>query len=281
MSGEKVICRRISDGVYLRIPDTFDLRQIAESGQCFRLTPTPNGGYIAVTGTHLVEIASHEDGGYIFHCPYEEFRDVWIPYFDLTADYKAYQQKMVGDPFLRKAIAAGGGIRILRQDFWEMVVTFTISQRNSIPRIRKTVDTLCQMYGTPLREVNGQMFYSFPRPEQLKGKDLPATLGYRKDYIKELTEYSDGFWKILQTKNDEIVWRTLTSMRGIGEKVANCVMLFGLHRMDRYPVDVWINRMNEEIYHGEFDPAAYAGFAGYVQQLQFFYYRLIVKEGSE
>ena len=247
MSGEKVICRRVSDGVLINIPHTFDLKQIADSGQCFRLTALQDGGYVAITGMKLVKITPGTNGG---------------PYFDLSADYEAYQQKMAGDPFLREAIAAGGGIRILKQDLWEMVVTFIISQRNNIPRIRKAVDVLCQTFGTPLGEIDGQQFYSFPTPAQLRGQDLsPASLGYRESYVKEMAEYDEDFWVQLQ-------------------KVANCVMLFGLHCMDSYPRDVWINRMIDDVYHGNFDPSQYAGFAGYVQQLQFFYYRKTAKEES-
>lgn len=161
MSGEKVICRRVSDGVLINIPHTFDLKQIADSGQCFRLTALQDGGYVAITGMKLVKITPGTNGGYVFYCPYDEFRDVWMPYFDLSADYEAYQQKMAGDPFLREAIAAGGGIRILKQDLWEMVVTFIISQRNNIPRIRKAVDILCQTFGTPLGEIDDQQLQFF------------------------------------------------------------------------------------------------------------------------
>ena len=85
----------------------------------------------------------------------------------------------------------------------------------------------------------------------------------------------------MRKQDDKTTLKTLTSIWGIGEKVANCIMLFGLHRMSSYPKDVWINRMIEDIYHGEFDYAVYGDFAGYVQQLQFFYYRQIVKEGNE
>lgn len=281
MSGEKVICRRVSDGVFLNVPYTFDLAQIADSGQCFRLTVLQDGSYVAITGEKLVKIVPSAEGGYIFHCTYDEFRDVWIPYFDLFADYEAYQQKMSGDPFLRDAIAAGGGIRILRQDLWEMVVTFMISQRNNIPRIRKAVDILCQTFGTLLGEIDGQKFYSFPTPEQLRGQDLSAaSLGYRESYIKELAEFDTNIWQQIKEQDDEMVRKTLLSIRGVGEKVANCIMLFGLHRMNSYPRDVWINRMIDEIYHGNFDPTQYAGFAGYVQQLQFFYYRMVAKEDN-
>lgn len=199
MSGEKVICRRVSDGVLINISHTFDLKQIADSGQCFRLTALQDGGYVAITGMKLVKITPGTNGGYIFHCPYDEFRDVWMPYFDLSADYEAYQQQMAEDPFLREAIAVGGGIRILKQDLWEMVVTFIISQRNNIPRIRKAVDILCQTFGTPLGEIDDQQFYSFPTPAQLRGQDLsPASLGYRESYVKEMAEYDEDFWVQLQ-----------------------------------------------------------------------------------
>lgn len=278
---EKVICRKVPDGVFLSIPHTFDLRQIADSGQCFRLTELKDGSYTAVTGMKMVKISPYLNG-YIFRCSFEDFRDVWIPYFDLETDYEVYQQQMTGDPFLQKAIAAGGGIRILKQDFWEMLVTFTISQRNNIPRIRKSVDILCELYGTSLGEIDGQTIYSFPTPEQLRGKDLsPASLGYREWYIRDLAEYDKGYWDTFKNYEDATVMKMLIGLRGVGEKVANCVMLFGLHRMGSYPRDVWINRMISDVYNGEFDPTVYGEFAGYVQQLQFFYYRQTAKEESE
>lgn len=280
MSGEKVICRRVSDGVYLSVPETFNLRQIADSGQCFRLTQLHDGCYVAIVRDKVVKV-SDAGGGYIFHCSFSEFRDIWIPYFDLAAGYKTYQRQMVGDPFLEKAISVGGGIRILRQDLWEMVVTFVISQRNNIPRIRKSVEALCQTFGTLLQEIDGRKFYSFPTPAQLKDQDLSvAALGYREPYVKELATYDESFWEQLKVQDDDSAYKALLSLRGVGEKVANCIMLFGLHRMDSYPKDVWINRMIEDVYHGQFDPGQYPGFAGYVQQLQFYCYRKMAKEGS-
>lgn len=270
-----------SEGIWLGTHGTFDLKQIADSGQCFRLTPLNSGGYVAVTRDHFVKITPDKNGGYVFHCSPEDFRSVWIDYFDLDTDYEAYQEKMSGDPFLRKAIAAGGGIRILWQDLWEVAVTFTISQRNNIPRIRKSVDTLCRLYGTRLGEIEGKDYYSFPSPEQLSGQDLsPAALGYRERYVSELAEQDPWFWFNLPAMNDKCAKERLLSMNGIGEKVADCIMLFGLHRMGSYPRDVWINRMIDDIYHGKFDPGQYAGYAGYVQQLQFFYYRQVAKEDN-
>ena len=277
MSGEKATCRLVNNGVLLSVPQ-FDVGQIAESGQCFRIQSLSDGGFLAVTGQKFVRIIPKENGGYIFCCAWEEFRDVWLPYFDLDTDYGVYQRQMSDDPFLMAAIQAGGGIRILRQDFWEMGVTFVISQRNNIPRIRNTVECLCKNFGTQLGEIDGHEIYSFPTAEQLKNKDLAcASLGYREKYIKELCNWQPGFWARLAEQNDDGAKKILLNLSGVGEKVANCVMLFGLHRMNSYPRDVWINRMIDDIYHGSFDSNRYAGYAGYVQQLQFFYYRKMEK----
>lgn len=254
-----------------------DLRQIASSGQCFRLKEYEKDKFIAVTGSYVVDIHRCEDA-YIFWCDIEEYLKVWVPYFDLDTDYHTFKAQMQDDPFLRAAIAEGNGIRILRQNLWEMVVTFTISQRNNIPRIAKSVEVLCEKFGTPLKKIGGHQVYAFPTPDQLLWPDLSvASLGYREPYIKQLCRYSDDMWKSLPTLCDAQAKETLLSMKGIGEKVANCIMLYGLHRMGSYPRDVWINRMIDDVYHGDFDSSKYAGFEGYVQQIQFHYYRKVKK----
>ena len=116
MNGEKVICRRVSEGVYLNIPQTFNLDQIAESGQCFRMTPIQDGGYVVVNGIHVVKITPHESCGYVFHCSFDEFRDIWIPYFDFRVDYalavlQTFRRDAVGVDFKRRA---NGNVHIAR-----------------------------------------------------------------------------------------------------------------------------------------------------------------------
>lgn len=230
----------------------------------------------------FVKITTVDAGGYVFHCSWDDFRDIWVPYFDLSADYELYQSCMTNDPFLVDAIKAGGGIRMLWQDLWEMVVTFVISQRNNIPRIRSAVETLCREFGTPLGEVDGKIVYGFPTAEQLRGADLScASLGYREKYIRALCDVEPDFWQRLMSQKDDEAKKTLLSLTGVGEKVANCIMLFGLHRMNSYPMDVWINRLIDDVYGGKFDSSVYEGFAGYVQQLQFYYYRTLNKEVKE
>lgn len=250
-----------------------DLRQIADSGQCFRLKEYDKGKFIAVTGGHAVDIHCRGNA-YAFWCGPEEFQTVWAPYFDLDTDYGAFKARMRGDPFLRDAVREGGGIRILRQDLWEMAVTFTISQCNNIPRISRSVEVLCENFGTPLKKIGGRRVHAFPTARQLRPADLSAaSLGYRESYVRGLCEYGDNVWRELPALSDARAKKTLMAMKGIGEKVANCILLFGLHRMDSYPRDVWVNRLIDDVYHGDFDPGQYAGFAGYVQQLQFYHYR--------
>lgn len=250
-----------------------DLRQIADSGQCFRIREYDADKFVAITGPYAVNIHRYDDT-YIFECSAEEFSTVWTPYFDLETDYGVFKSQMQNDSFLQEALQESGGIRILHQDLWETTVTFIISQRNNVPRISKSVETLCRNFGTPIKEIAGQQIYSFPTPSQLLHADLSvASLGYREPYIKELCEYDSDIWKDLPKMSDTQAKKILLSMKGIGEKVANCIMLFGLHRMDSYPRDVWINRMISDVYHNNFDPDKYVGFAGYVQQLQFYHYR--------
>lgn len=282
-SGEKIMFSEKHNGVLVEAPSVFDLTQIANSGQCFRLVEYPYHNYVAVTGNHMAEISyiSLEDS-YLFRCSQAEFEKIWYPYFDFDTDYQVFQAKMHDDPFLRDAIQTGCGIRILKQEIWETVITFIISQRNNIPRIRGSVNKLCREYGTLIGyDRYGNPHYSFPTPTQLRGKDLSvASLGYRTKYVEMLTYYSDTFWKELAKMSDIEAKEALLSINGVGEKVANCIMLFGLHRMDSYPKDVWINRLIDDVYHGEFDAGRYEGFAGYVQQLQFYHYRKIQKEGK-
>lgn len=250
-----------------------NLRQISESGQCFRLKEYDKNKFIAVTGAHAVDIHDQRNAC-AFWCGPDEFRTVWAPYFDLDTDYEEFKARMQDDPFLRDALRQGGGIRILRQDLWETAVTFVISQNNSIRRITKSVEILCERFGTPLKEIGGRQIYAFPTAGRLLSADLSAaSLGYREPYVRELCKYGDSVWRELPALSDGQAKKTLMAMRGIGEKVANCILLFGLHRMDSYPRDVWVNRLIDDVYHGGFDPGKYAGFAGYVQQLQFYHYR--------
>ncbi len=231
----------------------------------------------------VVFIEKTGEGEYEFSCSPEEFFSLWHDYFDLGTDYDYFRSKVPSnDSFLQEAIKVGGGIRILKQDPWEMLITFIISQRKNIPAIIKAVETLSQLCGTPIKSSDGQILaYGFPSPEALSRlslEDLTAcSLGYRAKYIYQATRaVVSGEFSLEAGRemSDEQLKTHLLKVTGVGEKVANCVMLFGFYRIGAFPVDVWIDRVISNEYNGNFPLELYQGFAGVIQQYMFYYGRI-------
>ena len=275
--------------------DYFNLQQIADSGQCFRMLPLQGSepGYSVVSRGRYLEIYQQEET-LTLHCPEKEIL-YWQDYFDLNTDYASMIASIdPKDTYLTQAAACGKGIRILRQEPWEMIITFVISQQKTIPAIQSLVETLCRRYGTLLNEKTN----AFPSPEQLNEaslEDLQALkLGYRAKYIKRICE--DACCGILDLEYLESLdykgsMDYLQTFYGIGEKVANCVCLFSLHHIDAFPVDTWIHkillreyaprcrgikkvpqtRVCETLIHKYF--SRYKGYAGVMQQYMFYYER--------
>ncbi len=263
--------------VTVRLP-CFDLRQIAESGQCFRLTSAGEEWRLVALGRFL---RLKQEGDRVrFYCSQEEFDRVWKQYFDLDTDYPSFvSAPPPSDGYLCRAAGYGCGIRILRQDPWETLVTFLISQRKSIPAIRGAVEALCGRYGKPIRRGKGA-YRAFPSPQALarcSREDLAAcSLGYRVPYVLDAAQrVSRGSPDLsaLSGLDDESLLAALTEIRGVGPKVAACTALFGYHRLGLFPRDVWINRVLEEQYRGDLDLSRYRGFAGVIQQYLFYYAR--------
>jgi N-glycosylase/DNA lyase len=254
----------------------FSLAQIADSGQCFRLTRTSPERWRLIAGRRVLRLET-VPGGTLFYCTEEEFRSVWRRYFDLTAGYRRYRSAVPEeDGYLRSAVRFGRGIRILRQDPWEMLVTFIISQRKNIPAIRLSVEKLCARCGEPLP---GGLF-AFPAAERLAA--LPqeelalCSLGYRTGYIHaaaRMAAEGELDFAALARSDDETLRQALLAVPGVGVKVAECVMLFGFHRLRGFPVDVWIGRTLREHYPDGLDLTRYAGFEGVIQQYLFYYAR--------
>ncbi len=255
----------------------FNLRQIADSGQCFRMKMTDEEHAVVVAMGRVMEVRHVKDDSFEFDCSAADFNDVWSPYFDLDTDYGVFIKSIPGDDaFLLKAATESSGIRILRQDPFEMLITFIISQRKSIPAIRTSVEKLCRMCGNEIRDG----FYSFPDAKalaQLSDVDLAScSLGYRTEYVRNAAQSvfrGDTDPDILASLSDEELFEALTSLKGVGKKVANCVMLFGFHRIGAFPVDVWMQRVIDEQYGGHFPLERYDGFAGVMQQYLFYYRR--------
>ena len=281
----------------------FNLRQIADSGQCFRMVPCdPNRSqtaYRVISGRHFLIVEQTGDE-VTFHCLSDEFA-FWEHYFDLKTDYDTYIRAIDPmDDYLSRAAAFGSGIRILNQDLWEMVITFIISQQKTIPAIRALVETLSKKYGTRHKippTVSGY-YYAFPSPEELNRASLDdllaLKLGYRAKYIKQICEdVCSGKLDLdrLRKLNYADSMEVLLSCYGIGVKVANCICLFGLHHIGAFPVDTWIKkillreyapkshctghvpetRLCEALIEENF--SKYPGFAGVLQQYIFFYER--------
>lgn len=252
----------------------FDLKMIADSGQCFRMKMTDKDHAVVIAKDRVLEIRAVKPGVFEFDCSETEFNDIWNSYFDLDTDYDAFIAAVPKeDGFLKKAAEFGSGIRILRQDPFETLISFIISQRKSIPAISASIGKLCRMCGNEIREG----FYSFPEPKalsQLSDIDLAqCSLGYRAEYVREAAKSvyrGDTDLNMLQTLSDEDLFEALTSLKGVGKKVANCVMLFGFHRIGAFPVDVWMQKVIDEHYDGHFPVERYEGYAGVMQQYLFY-----------
>ena len=254
--------------------DGIDLRRIYDSGQCFRWRDEGDGNFLIPSAGHIVMVRQIAEDRIRLSCDEEEFQAYWRDYFDLDTDYAKIAARISPqDAFLTRAAAAGRGIRILRQDPWETLITFILSQRKNIPAIRSCVERLCEAAGT------SEMIGCFPTPEEILAADAAGKLdgcglGYRLPYIRETAEVfaSNQIDQLSRFSDDELL-DALMQLKGVGVKVAKCTMLFGFHRLDAFPVDVWISRALAEEYPEGFDFSAYRPYGGVIQQYIFAYYR--------
>ena len=272
----------------VQIKDDFDLDRIAESGQCFRWEKKDDCTYRIIAGKACLYITARGDNFFELDCLEEEYTSFWIEYFDLRENYRSIRKRVdpERDPFLWEAAEQEQGIRILRQDPWEMLVTFIISQNKNIPAISRCVDMLATRCGERMTDSRGQEYYGFPEPAAvaaLSEKDLmECRLGYRWKYVHAAAEaVAGGEIKLEQlvTADERTTIAALTGLYGVGTKVANCVSLFGLHHIDAFPIDVWIRRILEEQYPDGYPYDRYAPYNGIYQQYMFAYCRHRGHEG--
>lgn len=260
------------------IKDNFSLRKICESGQCFRLQEIgPDLYELVALGRYLKLEQQGEEIS--FHCSEEEFQNVWRSYFDLDSDYGQMMDSVrENDPYLQEAVNYGRGIRILKQDLWEIIVSFIVSQQNNIKRIRRCIALLCERYGERRQTPEGQVYYAFPTPEALAGAELEdlaqCNLGYRNKYIKKAAQsicLGDVSLEAISTMSYGNAAKELKKLCGVGDKVAECICLFALHQLDAFPVDTHIKKVLECQYPKGFPFDAYPGYAGVMQQYIFYY----------
>lgn len=258
-----------------------NLKQIAESGQCFRWKKICPGRYFVISAGQAACFFQEKTGIRIL-CR-EKDEEYFRRYLDLDTDYgKVIEQIDEKDDFLIGAAQMGRGIRILRQNLWEMIISFIISQRNNIPRIMKSIDALCEKLGEQIvfdYEGEHLVGYTFPSPEVIVGADLSEfKFGYREKYIRQTAEdILEGKFDLEEVKDavdegktPEQVKEMLKQLKGVGEKVASCIQLFGLHQLSLFPIDTWIAKVEEIYYNGHFPVERYEGIAGVMQQYLFF-----------
>ena len=260
----------------------FNLQETFECGQCFRWLPGDDGSYTGVVGQNVITLRADGDDLLVAGLDQAEAEQRLIPYLALDEDYAAIQEQFRRNAQLAQAVDYARGIRVLRQDEWEMLVSFIISQRKSIPAIRRAVELLSERFGERLGSDSEGPVYAFPTAEALCCAGEQALqecgLGYRTRYVLHAAQQAaEGTLdlKKLASLPDEALFARLMELDGVGKKVANCVCLFGYGRVGRVPVDVWIERLIRDEFAGQ-DPFPQFGLeAGIVQQYLFFYKRSV------
>jgi len=250
--------------------------QVLDNGQCFRWQGD-GGRYSGIAhGRRLVlsltAVAMGDE--LIFEdVTQAEFEKVWKDYFDLGRDYGELRLHYSADKTLAEAIAYSPGLRIMKQDPWETLLTFILSQNSNIPRIKGMVTRLCECFGSVL-PCGG---FAFPTPEAIASAgDLSAIKsGYRADYIMDAARRTaDGRLNLdeLQHRPTDDVRQLLMAVHGVGPKVADCVLLFGFGRIECFPLDVWMKRVMADYYPNGFAESL-MDTAGIAQQFLFHFVR--------
>lgn len=253
-----------------------------DCGQCFRWNADAEGKYRGVASGKAAVVWAEAGRTYI-ECAAGDIY-FWRDYLDMETDYAEARRSIEVCDYLRDCAAYGEGIRILRQDKWEALCSFIISQCNNIPRIKGIVEKLCSLYGDAVEAPWGEArsFPSAERVAELNEADLaPLHSGYRAPYILaaakavasgELDLEKTGLLPCTEARAE------LKKLNGVGDKVANCVVLFGLHQLDAFPVDVWIKRALAENLPKGFDPSTLGKYAGLAQQYMFYHARETASE---
>lgn len=279
------------NNIILKDTTDFHVGQTLECGQCFHLKKLGDNEYGLSAFGKLLHIEQTKDSVILYNTTEEEYRRIWEAYFDLKRDYSEIKRMLLSvDKKLGDAIGSMWGVRILKQDFFETLISFIISQNKQIPHIKQIVADISKAHGTVLGEIKGEVFYSFPDCHTLKavGEEELRRLktGFRAPYICDAAKkVCDGgiTEEALRPLKAREVMNRLMEIKGVGEKVASCVMLFGLGMREEFPVDVWIKRIMEELYfHKETSREEirakamelYGSYGGYAQQYLFYYGRV-------
>lgn len=281
----------------------FDPVHIFECGQSFRWVKQKDESYDGVAFGKYINVSLQDEKVVLKNTNYEDFVKIWYDYFDLGTDYdKIKEQLRKIDKNLEAAIEFGKGIRILRQELWETLISFIVSANNGIPRIMKIVEILAREYGEPVNTNQGLIDsftcmidekelckFSFPTAERLYRASIQeldvCKGGFRCKYIyntARLVCEGHSNLKDLKEMTTFDAREELKKLQGVGPKVADCVLLYSGLKFDVFPTDVWVKRVMEELYFkreasfkeiNEFAERSYGDLKGFAQQYLFYYAR--------
>ena len=244
------------DRIIIENVKSFNIDQILECGQCFRYYQIEENLYSIVANKKVLYIKQEGSTVEFYPCTEEEFKEIWTTYFDLDRDYDFIKAQISkDDKILEEAIAFASGIRLLNQETYECLISFIISQNNRIPMIRQVIENLSRTFGQKIEDPYGSDYYTFPTVEALNAATIDEIMacktGFRAKYIKDAcAKIVSGEISIpeLEKMNEEDARLKLTSIYGVGQKVADCVLLMSLGQYNSFPTDVWVKRVMEEFY---------------------------------
>lgn len=269
-----MIIEESRNGIILKGVECLSLPLTLDCGEAFRWAEQEDGSWSGAAYGKYLNI-KEENGNFILKdTSLEDFENVWRNYFDLDRDYAAICAKLKEDELVRETIDEYYGIRILNQEPWEALVSFVISQQNNIKRIKGIIKRLCDTYGEKICDG----WHAFPTSKtlsKLSVEDFEAIgLGYRAKYVKKLSDdVESGVIDLAAIKAMDLddAKKTLLSIYGVGEKVANCALLFGFQFIRCFPVDVWMKRVLQ--YYPDGLPECFSGYEGIAQQYLFHWAR--------
>lgn len=273
---------------------SFEPQHIFECGQCFRWNKGEDGSYTGVFKGNVLNVKKDGNNIQFKGICEDNIEQVVKDYFDFSTDYEEIKDKLSNiDDYLKESIEFGSGIRILNQDLWETIISFIISANNNIPRIKGIIERISKQYGKKI-EWNNKEYYTFPTPEELSKatvEDLRKLgLGFRDKRVFETTQLicsnEVNLQELILEKDTVVLREKLLTLPGVGPKVADCILLFGLKRFEVFPIDVWVRRVMNDLYiknedenkvnKKEIEDLAikkYANLAGLAQQYLFYWKR--------
>lgn len=255
--------------------DGFSLKDTLNCGQCFRWDEREDGSFFGVVKDKTLLIKQENDTLTLFNTTKQDFDNFWCEYFDFNTDYLKIKNLVCKDEIMKKASEFAGGIHILKQEAWETLCSFIISQNNNIPRIKGIISRLCETFG---EEIESGV-YSFPTAEKIAQQTVeslaPLRSGFRAKYIIDAAKkITNGEVNITRVRNSDFekAKEELMTILGVGTKVADCTLLFGFYKIQAFPEDVWIKRAMATLYPNGL-PEEYKQYGGVAQQYLFHYVR--------